>query len=249
MKANIFFLSLLFSLNSCKKSNDAKQNNSDDSIPAPVNNQQGITPIPPYSPDPSPAIIEKNITIKFSDGEVIFNNKSGDYNILKVPEKAYNFDLIHKSNNYYDSYIKDDEYIYKSALFPVKTYSLYKIPALINVDELNPNLTPKEGDFNAFIQIWGLVGSIQKAYKLCYSFDKNITKFRFAVDDYKYSKYSCNEINKLVENKEIKPLELKENDFIFLRVYGYREYSSSNCEVNTCKLDYNFPLKYYTETK
>lgn len=257
MKKVILTLAALSIVISCKSKNSSTSNNSseevkvEDSNPAVSPSPKPINPIPP-SPEPS----TKEIISKLNFGEsglVSLNNDTGEFQINTpiTGEPDYNQEL--SKSSLYDSYVTDQYYGYKSELFPIDRYVYVQIPDIIKFDKEKTIDGSSNNDvYNVYIQIWGKAGTKSKgnAYYACYkSLNGEYSKLDFVINesDNKLNEY-CTELAPKIKSGEIKVSKIKGNDFIFMKVYGFRFYSYGKCfKPETCEIFHKFNLKYFIQ--
>ena len=246
----------LFSISCAKKEN--KNNNAPD-VPketeSPLNpTTPNVTDIKnplPIPPEPTDQIkpIEKITKLNFGDsGLISVNNETGEYEINSPINGTPEHNKEMSIGSFFDSYVPDNIYAFKSSLFPVDKFVYFQLPdKLIYDKDKTIDGSSNDGIYNAYIQFWGKIKT-QKSYFACYkSVNGEYSKLDFVIDNTKYRGY-CSELAPKVKSGEIKPLDIKGDDFIFLRVYGFRVLSYGECfKPETCEIFHKFNLKYYIQ--
>ncbi len=246
MKKIIFVLSSILVL-SCAKKNNSDQNDNGTEFNIPIKPQPE-----PVKPEPKPET--EIVDLKFGDdGIVALNNETGEYIIKKEITGLLDYDQEFSKSSFYDSYVSDRYLGYRSELFPVNQYVFFQIPSTIKFDEKRTiDGTSRNDSYNVSFQIWGNIGRLKdgKHYIACYkSVDNFNSKFDFIVKD-NNNQENCSIISSKIKLGEIIPENINGNDFILMKVFGFRFYSSGICtNVETCKIYHKFNLKYYLEKK
>ncbi|WP_186650025.1 hypothetical protein [Fluviispira vulneris] len=217
--------------------------------PTPKPDPKPVDPIKPIDPVPINEN-ESNIYLGKS-GKIVINNKTGGYKIENPINGEFDYNNKFLKSSFYDSYQSDPVYGYKSSLFPVDKYSYIEIPQVIKFDKDKSTAgSPKSGNYNVTISIWGALGNVKEgvAYTICYKTGKNkdsYLDFIVNTDDNKKNE-TCDLLNKRLKNNEFSAIKL--DDFILMRVYGFRFYSKGECSnINTCNIFHGFDLRYYTQ--
>ncbi len=250
MKKIILSLAAILTL-SCAK--NPSQNNNEDLNPSP------FKPVPP-KPDPiDPTPPEENpiINVNFgTDGLVVLNKETGEYTIKNLPTSKPDVDFLQPSKGFFDSFVNDPIYIYRSSIFPVDKYSLFKIPDILTFDTVNSkDGKPSHGKLDSHISFWGRLGnSTSKGYFACYrSVDNKYAKFEFmveALNDQYIPNDDCKIYRKMIDNNEIKASNVKAGDIIMLKFYGFRFYSDGiSFNDMTSIVSFNAQIKYHISTK
>ncbi|MBX9838447.1 MAG: hypothetical protein K2X69_09065 [Silvanigrellaceae bacterium] len=246
--AFVFVTSLLAA--SCSKNSSSNSSNGNNGGSSVSDQKPTPSPINPIDPTPEP---EKPKILKLnfgSDGIVTLNNETGEYKIDRVPTSKPDFNFMQPSKGLFDSFIPDPEYIYRSSLFPVDKYSLFKIPEILEFDPVNSiGGTPSDGKYDVDLEFWGSQGKFGKGYLACYkSVNNQYAKLDFIVDGYdlNVNKLGCSKLKELIDKKQINTIDIKGGDYLLLRFYGFRMYSHGECENPThCVVSYNSPIIYY----